>query len=42
MEQVWFEKYRPSKLEDYVWRDDAQKETMTKWVEKKEIPHIIF
>lgn len=42
MEQVWFEKYRPSKIEDYVWRDESQKETMTKWVEQKEIPHVIF
>lgn len=42
MEQVWFEKYRPKTLDQYVWRDATQKETMTKWVEQKEIPHIIF
>lgn len=40
--ELWVEKYRPSKVEDYVWRDDAQKNQVAEWIEKKSIPHLLL
>ena len=43
MEQVpWVEKYRPSKIKDYVWRDEAQKRQVETWVTDKSIPHLLL
>ena len=42
MHQLWTEKYRPSTVDDYVWRDEDQKAQVKKWVEEKSIPHILL
>jgi DNA polymerase III delta prime subunit len=40
--ELWVEKYRPSKLEDYVWTDDNQKQQVTNWVRDGAIPHLLI
>lgn len=42
MKELWTEKYRPSTLEDYVFRDDAQRKQVQQWVDTKTIPHLLF
>ena len=39
---LWVEKYRPSKLDDYVWRDDNQKLQMEEILKKGNLPHLLF
>ena len=42
MKELWTEKYRPSTLTDYVFRDDAQRKQVQSWVDAKTIPHLLF
>lgn len=42
MKELWTEKYRPHKIVDYVFRDQAQKEQVTSWVQSGAIPHLLF
>jgi len=42
MKQLWTEKYRPTTIEDYVFRDEAQKKQVQGWVDQKSIPHLLF
>jgi DNA polymerase III delta prime subunit len=42
MKQLWTEKYRPAKLDDYVFRDQAQKNQVAGWVQSGAIPHLLF
>lgn len=42
MKELWTEKYRPSTLDDYVFRDDAQRKQVQQWVDTKTIPHLLF
>lgn len=42
MKELWTEKYRPSTLTDYVFRDDAQRKQVQGWVDAKTIPHLLF
>lgn len=42
MNELWVEKYRPSKLDGYVFRDDHQKQQVEAWVKNKTIPHLLF
>lgn len=42
MKTLWVEKYRPSKVDGYVFRDDAQRAQVLKWIEDKSIPHLLF
>ena len=42
MKELWVEKYRPSKLDGYVFRDDHQKQQVTTWVKQGTIPHLLF
>ena len=39
---LWTQKYRPTKLEDYVWSSSAQKEQVESWVKEKNIPCILL
>ena len=42
MKELWTEKYRPSTLDDYVFRDDAQRKQVQGWVDGGSIPHLLF
>ena len=42
MKELWTEKYRPSTLTDYVFRDDAQRKQVQGWVDSRTIPHLLF
>lgn len=36
------EKYRPQKLEDYIFANDLTRNIVSKWIEEKNIPHIFM
>jgi replication factor C small subunit len=40
--KLWVEKYRPTTLEGYVFRDKKQKHQVQEWIDSKSIPHIIM
>jgi replication factor C small subunit len=42
MKELWVEKYRPTKLEGYVWRDNAQRKQVESWIKEKSIPHLLL
>ena len=42
MKELWVEKYRPSKLDGYVFRDEHQKQQVQGWVKQGTIPHLLF
>ena len=42
MKELWTEKFRPSTLNDYVFRDDAQRKQVQQWVDSRTIPHLLF
>jgi DNA polymerase III delta prime subunit len=39
---LWVEKYRPQKIEEYVFVDARQKEQVTNWVKDGSIPHLLL
>ena len=41
MKELWTEKYRPNNIEDYVFRDDAQKHQIENWVKDGALPHLL-
>jgi replication factor C small subunit len=42
IDKLWTEKYRPQRLQDYVWINDAQKQQVQQWVADGHIPHLMF
>lgn len=42
MKELWTEKYRPTTLDGYVFRDDAQRAQIEKWLSEKSIPNLLF
>lgn len=42
MKQLWVEKYRPSTLDGYVFKDDQQKGQIENWINDGSIPHLLF
>jgi len=40
--ELWVEKYRPRQLEEYVFKDVAQKRQVESWVSEKSIPHLLL
>ena len=40
--ELWVEKYRPSTVGDYVFRDQIQRDQVNGWVKEKSIPHLLF
>ena len=42
MKELWVEKYRPAKVEDYVFRDDAQRRQVNSWIKDGSIPHLLL
>ena len=39
---LWVEKYRPSSIETYVFRDDNQRRQVAGWKEDGALPHLLF
>ena len=39
-EQLWYHKYRPDNLDDYVCKDTELQERIREWVEMDKIPHL--
>lgn len=39
---LWTEKYRPNTIEDYVFRDEEQREKVESWLKDGSIPHLLF
>ncbi len=42
MKELWTEKYRPKKVNEYVFRDSAQKNQITTWIKEGSIPHLLL
>ena len=40
--ELWVEKYRPKKIDQYVFRDDHQRRQVQSWVKEGSIPHLLF
>ncbi len=39
---LWVEKYRPTNLEDYVWKDEKQKKMIEEIIKNKKLPNILL
>lgn len=39
---LWTEKYRPPTLDDYVWRDPAQRKKVEEWLAEGALPNLLF
>ena len=42
MKELWVEKYRPSTVDGYVFRDDAQRNQVNTWIKDNSIPRLLF
>ena len=42
MKELWVEKYRPSTIDGYVFRDNHQKSQVESWIKQGTIPHLLF
>lgn len=42
MKTLWTESYRPKTVNGYVFRDEAQREQILKWINEKSIPNLLF
>ena len=42
MKDIWVEKYRPSTVDEYVFKSASHKRQVENWVSDKSIPHLLF
>jgi replication factor C small subunit len=42
MRDLWVETYRPTRVDDYVFINQAQKNQVTQWISDRSIPHLMF
>jgi replication factor C small subunit len=42
MKSLWTEAYRPKTINGYVFRDQAQREQVLRWINEKSIPSLLF
>jgi len=42
MKQLWTEKWRPTDIDGYVFRDSAQQDQIKQWIDSGSIPHLLF
>ena len=42
MKELWVEKYRPSTVDGYVFRDEHQRKQINTWIKDQSIPHLLL
>jgi len=42
MQKLWVEKYRPTDIDGYVFKDEGQKEQIQSWIKAGSIPHLLL
>jgi len=42
MKELWVEKYRPTSVGEYVFRDEEQRKQVQSWIDEGGIPHLLF
>ena len=42
MKDIWVEKYSPKTVDEYVFKDEAQKHQVKSWIADSGIPHLLF
>lgn len=42
MKELWVEKYRPNKVDDYVFTDEAVRSQVKTWIRDRSIPHLLL
>src|SRR5574343_17747 len=42
VKQLWVEKYRPKKLDDYVFQDNHQRAQIERMIKDGDIPHLLL
>ena len=42
MKKLWTEQYRPETANEYVFRDNSQRQQVETWIAEKSIPHLLF
>lgn len=42
MKELWVEKYRPKTVDEYVFRDETQRQQVEGWIKNQSIPHLLF
>lgn len=42
MKELWTEKYRPKHINEYVFRDEKQKQQVSGWITDGGLPHLLF
>ena len=42
MKELWTEKYRPTNIQSYVFRDSKQQQQVAGWVSEGALPHLLF
>jgi DNA polymerase III delta prime subunit len=42
MNELWFEKYRPNTIKDYVFKSDSTRAQAENWIKQGTLPHILF
>jgi replication factor C small subunit len=42
MKELWTEKHRPKKVNDYVFTDEAVRSKVKNWIDDRSIPHLLL
>lgn len=42
MKDIWVEKYRPKKVDGYVFKNQSHRRQVENWIADKSIPHLLF
>jgi len=42
LKDLWVEKYRPKTVNEYVFRDETQRQQVEGWIKNQSIPHLLF
>lgn len=42
MKQLWVEKYRPTSVKHYVFRNTQQRDQVQQWIDSGTVPHLLF